>query len=95
MVTAAALIMMSIFVSVLLAPEPITKAIGFSFALGVFFDAFIVRLTLIPAVMAIIGKKVWYHPNWYAKYVPDPDIEGEKLDEKLSHREELHPSTVS
>ena len=93
-VTAAALIMMAIFVSVLLAPEPITKAIGFSFALGVFFDAFVVRLTLIPAVMAIIGEKVWYHPDWYAKYVPDPDIEGEKLDEKLHHREELHPTAV-
>ncbi len=83
-VTAAALIMISIFVSVLLAPEPITKAIGFSFALGVAIDAFIVRLTLIPAIMAVIGKKVWYHPDWYARYVPDPDIEGEKLDERLA-----------
>ena len=82
-VTAAALIMVSIFVSVLLAPEPITKAIGFSFALGVFIDAFIVRLTLVPAVMAIVGSRIWYHPRWYARFVPDPDIEGEKLDEKL------------
>ena len=89
-VTAAALIMVSIFVSVLLAPEPITKAIGFSFALGVAIDAFVVRLTLIPAVMAIIGARAWYHPNWYARYVPDPDIEGEMLDEKLSHREHAH-----
>ena len=93
-VTAAALIMISIFVSVLLAPEPITKAIGFSFALGVGIDAFVVRLTLIPAVMAIIGKKVWYHPDWYARYVPDPDIEGEKLDEKLSEREH-HAAAVA
>ncbi|SDO19629.1 putative drug exporter of the RND superfamily [Nakamurella panacisegetis] len=87
-VTAAALIMVSIFVSVLLAPEPITKAIGFSFALGVFIDAFIVRLTLVPAVMAIVGGKIWYHPQWFARYVPDPDIEGERLDEKLAQRSE-------
>lgn len=81
-VTAAALIMASIFVSVLLAPDPLTKAVGFSFALGVLIDAFVVCLTLVPAVMAIVGAKIWYHPRCYARHMPDPDIEGEKLDEK-------------
>lgn len=89
-VTAAALIMAAIFVSVLLAPNPTTKAIGFAFAIGVLIDAFIVRLTLVPAVMAIAGPRMWYHPQWFATYVPDADIEGEKLEEQLHHSDQ-HP----
>jgi putative drug exporter of the RND superfamily len=79
-VTAAALIMFSIFVSFMLTNNPTIKAIGFSFATGVFLDAFVVRLTLVPAVMSIIGSKLWYHPQWFARYVPDPDIEGQRLE---------------
>ncbi|NUR57199.1 MAG: MMPL family transporter [Catenulispora sp.] len=83
-VTAAALIMFSIFVAFIASPTPTIKAIGFSFAAGVFLDAFVVRLTLVPAVMAIAKAKFWYHPQWFARYVPDPDIEGERLGEKLA-----------
>ena len=84
-VTAAALIMASVFASFMFTNNPTIKAIGFSFSIGVLLDAFVVRLTLVPALMAIIGKKIWYHPEWYTKYVPDPDIEGERLDQKLGH----------
>jgi RND superfamily putative drug exporter len=86
-VTAAALIMFSIFVAFMFTSDPTIKAIGFSFAVGVFLDAFVVRLTLVPAVMAIIRSKLWYHPEWFAKYIPDPDIEGQKLEETLAERE--------
>ena len=82
-VTAAALIMSAVFASFVFAPDPIIKAIGFSFAVGVLIDAFVVRLTLVPAVMAIVGEKIWYHPRWFAKVVPDPDIEGDRLEQKL------------
>ena len=78
-VTAAALIMFFIFVAFMLNNDPTIKAIGFSFATGVFLDAFVVRLALVPAIMAIIRSKLWYHPEWFAKYIPDPDIEGERL----------------
>ena len=44
----------------------------------------VVRLTLVPAVMAIVGPNFWYHPQWFSKYVPDPDIEGEKLEQRLA-----------
>jgi putative drug exporter of the RND superfamily len=81
-VSAAALIMAAVFAAFLLSSDPIIKSIGFSFALGVLIDAFVVRLTLVPAAMAIIGGKIWYHPTWYGKYVPDPDIEGERLDQR-------------
>ena len=83
-VTAAALIMFSIFVAFMFTKDPTIKAIGFSFAVGVFLDAFVVRLTLVPAVMAIIGSRIWYHPRWFARYVPDPDLEGQRLDERLA-----------
>ncbi|MBN9618621.1 MAG: MMPL family transporter, partial [Actinobacteria bacterium] len=84
-VTAAALIMFSIFVAFMINKDPTIKAIGFSFAVGVFLDAFVVRLTLVPAVMAIIGSRIWYHPRWYARYIPDPDIEGKHLEEQHPH----------
>ncbi len=83
-VTAAALIMFSIFVAFMFTSDPTIKAIGFSFAVGVFLDAFVVRLTLVPAVMGVIGSRIWYHPRWFARYVPDPDIEGRRLDERLA-----------
>ncbi len=38
------------------------------------------RLTLVPAATAIIGARIWYHPRWFAKHVPDPDIEGRRLE---------------
>jgi RND superfamily putative drug exporter len=82
-VSAAALIMAAVFASFMLAPDPTLKSIGFSFALGVLLDAFVVRLTLVPAVMAIVGEKIWYHPRWYSRHIPDPDIEGEKLTQRL------------
>ncbi|MBJ8339950.1 MMPL family transporter [Antrihabitans sp. YC3-6] len=83
-VTAAALIMFSIFLAFMVNDDPTIKAIGFSFAVGVFLDAFVVRLTLVPAVMAIVKGTLWYHPLWFAKHVPDPDIEGEKLEQRLA-----------
>jgi putative drug exporter of the RND superfamily len=83
-VTAAALIMFSIFVAFMFTSNPTIKVIGFSFAAGVFLDAFVVRLTLVPAVMAIIGSRIWYHPRWFGRYVPNPDIEGEHLNERLA-----------
>jgi RND superfamily putative drug exporter len=86
-VTAAAMIMFSIFVAFMFTNDPTIKAIGFSFAAGVFLDAFVVRLTLVPAVMAIIRSRLWYHPEWFAKYIPDPDIEGQRLEHRLTEGE--------
>jgi RND superfamily putative drug exporter len=83
-VTSAALIMFFIFVAFMINNDPTIKAIGFSFAIGVLLDAFVVRLTLVPAVMAIVRSKIWYHAQWFAKYVPDPDIEGEQLQHQFA-----------
>ena len=82
-VTAAALIMFSIFVAFMTESNPSIKVIAFSFAVGVLLDAFVVRLTLVPAVMSVIGSRIWYHPQWFARHVPDPDVEGYRLDRML------------
>jgi RND superfamily putative drug exporter len=76
--------MVAIFVAFMTADDPTIKSIGFSFAVGVFIDAFLVRLTLVPAIMSIVGEKMWYHPRWFSRWVPDPDIEGERLEQKLA-----------
>ncbi|MEU9153613.1 MMPL family transporter [Streptomyces sp. NPDC048417] len=83
-VTAAALIMCSIFVAFMFTDDPTVKAIGFSFAVGVVLDAFVVRLTLVPAFMAIARAKIWYHPQWFGRYVPDFDIEGDRLQHQFA-----------
>jgi RND superfamily putative drug exporter len=79
-VTAAALIMFGVFVAFLAGGDPIIKSVGLTLAVGVFLDAFVVRLTLIPAIMSVLGSRVWAHSKWFDKYVPDVDIDGTKLE---------------
>lgn len=78
-VTAAALIMFTVFAAFMTGDNVTIKAIGFSLAVGVLLDAFVVRLTLVPAVMSLVGGRIWYHPRWFARHVPDLDIEGAQL----------------
>ncbi|MGE2738057.1 MMPL family transporter [Mycolicibacterium vaccae] len=79
-VTAAALIMFGVFIAFVAGSDPIIKSVGLTLAVGVFLDAFVVRLTLIPAVMAMLGDKMWVHSRWFDRYVPDLDIEGTALE---------------
>lgn len=81
-VTAAALIMFGVFIAFLAGGDPIIKSVGLTLAVGVFLDAFVVRLTLIPAVMAMLGDRMWRHSTWFDRYVPDLDIEGTALEAK-------------
>jgi uncharacterized membrane protein YdfJ with MMPL/SSD domain len=78
-VTAAALIMTAVFGAFLLTDDPIVKSIGLSLAVGVLADAFIVRMTLVPAVMALLGKWAWWMPSRMNRLLPNLDIEGEQL----------------
>ena len=54
--------MISVFAAFMLSDEPIIKSMGFALAVAVFFDAFIVRMTLIPALMYLMGEKAWWLP---------------------------------
>ncbi|WP_028067192.1 MMPL family transporter [Solirubrobacter soli] len=78
-VIAAATIMCVVFGAYVLADDPITKSIGLSLAVGVLADAFIVRLTLVPAVMSLLGKRAWWMPTRMSNFIPNLDIEGEQL----------------
>ncbi|WP_035200230.1 MMPL family transporter [Heyndrickxia coagulans] len=78
-VTAAGLIMASVFAGFILAEDPIIKQMGISLTLGVLFDAFVVRMTLVPAVMTLLGKSAWYLPKWLDKILPNIDIEGNSI----------------
>ncbi|MEV7372963.1 MMPL family transporter [Streptomyces sp. NPDC090301] len=78
-VTAAALIMISVFAAFVHSESMILKQIAFALALGVLIDAFIVRMTLVPAVLALTRHAAWWLPGWLAKRLPDLDIEGTRL----------------
>jgi RND superfamily putative drug exporter len=78
-VTVAALIMTSVFSGFMIPDNPIIKSVGFSFALGVLIDAFLVRMTLIPALMLLMGHKAWWLPAWLDRVLPDLDLEGTAL----------------
>lgn len=82
-VTAAALIMFGVFVAFVSVDNPIVKPLAFTLAVGVLLDAFVVRLTLVPAVMALVGNRMWYHPRWFGRLVPDLDIEGTRLEDRV------------
>ncbi|GIJ45591.1 membrane protein [Virgisporangium aliadipatigenens] len=78
-VTAAALIMISVFAGFVLSPESIIKTIGFGLGVAVLFDAVVVRMILVPAVMTLLGNAAWWLPAWLDRILPDVDVEGEKL----------------
>jgi RND superfamily putative drug exporter len=82
-VTAAAIIMTSVFSGFILASDPIIKSIGFALGAAVLFDAFIVRMTVVPAVMTLLGAAAWWLPRRLNRILPDVDVEGEKLRHRL------------
>jgi RND superfamily putative drug exporter len=82
-VTAAAIIMISVFAGFILAPDPLIKSVGFALAAAVLFDALIVRMTIVPAVMTLLGKAAWWLPRWLDRLLPNVDVEGEKLRHRL------------
>ncbi|GAA2547462.1 MMPL family transporter [Winogradskya consettensis] len=78
-VTAAALIMAAVFGGFVLIDDPTIKTIGFGLALGVLMDAFLIRMTLVPAVLALLGHRAWAFPRWLDRITPRVDIEGAGL----------------
>ncbi|MFF5101471.1 MMPL family transporter [Streptomyces sp. NPDC000134] len=78
-VTAAAVIMMAVFAGFIGSSESMVKMIGFGLAIAVLFDAFVVRMALVPAVLALLGKRAWWLPKWLDRALPNVDVEGEGL----------------
>ncbi|MFF3708642.1 MMPL family transporter [Streptomyces phaeochromogenes] len=78
-VTAAAVIMISVFAGFLFSDTALIKSIGLGLAAAVFLDAFVVRMTIVPAVMALLGRRAWALPGRLDRILPNVDVEGEKL----------------
>jgi putative drug exporter of the RND superfamily len=81
-VGSAAIIMTSVFASFILSPDPTTKSLGFALAIGVLIDAFVIRMTVIPATMFIFKGRAWWLPRWLGRALPNIDIEGSKLEQR-------------
>ena len=86
-VIAAAAIMVVIFASFIPESAFMMQPIALALAVGVFVDAYLVRMTLVPAVLALLGDRAWSFPRWLEKLLPVVDAEGEGLEYALEHRE--------
>ncbi|MGP4009129.1 MMPL family transporter [Streptomyces sp. 4N124] len=85
-VTAAAVIMIAVFSGFISSGEQMIKLMGFCLAIAVLFDAFIIRMAVVPAVLALLGHKAWWLPKWLDRILPNVDVEGERLHKVLAGR---------
>ncbi|MGW0995449.1 MMPL family transporter [Streptomyces sp. NPDC002523] len=90
-VTAAAIIMIAVFSGFIGSSESMVKMIGFGLAVAVFFDAFIVRMAIVPAVLALLGKRAWWLPKWLDRALPNVDVEGEGLRSESDRHRDTDP----
>ena len=95
-VVAAALIMFAVFASFVSIEDVVVKAIALGLAVGILVDAFLVRMTLVPAVLALLGRSAWWLPRWLDRLLPDLDVEGTRLGagEPARHAGERDPATL-
>ncbi|UVI35652.1 MMPL family transporter [Brevibacterium spongiae] len=92
-VSAAAVIMFSVFAAFVPAGEPIIKSIALALASGIFVDAFLVRMSLVPAIMQLLGDKAWWLPKWLDRILPRLDVEGEGLAHEVALRDWPEPDS--
>jgi RND superfamily putative drug exporter len=78
-ITAAAAIMVVVFLSFVVAPDPILKQFGVGLAVAIFVDATVVRMILVPAVMELMGEWNWWFPKWLDRSIPHVNVEGSVL----------------
>ncbi|WP_372631141.1 MMPL family transporter [Cohnella sp.] len=78
-VTAAGLIMVVVFASFIFVEDTMIKSMGLALAFGILVDAFIVRMTIVPAIMALMPRLAWYFPRWLDRITPRVDVEGESI----------------
>ncbi|WP_062387164.1 MMPL family transporter [Demequina iriomotensis] len=89
-VTAAAIIMISVFGGFVFSHIAMIRPMGFGLAMGVLFDAFVVRMVIVPSLMHLVGEKAWWLPGWLDKLLPNVDVEGSALEREhpVPHAEE-------
>ena len=86
-VVAAAVIMISVFSGFIFSHDIMIKQVGFALAVGIALDAFLVRMTLMPALMDLLGERAWWLPRWLDQLLPNLDVEGDKLVAMLKARD--------
>jgi RND superfamily putative drug exporter len=94
-VTAAAIIMFAVFAAFVPEGDTSLKPIALGLATGIAIDAFLVRMTLVPAVMALLGAKAWWMPRWLQRVLPHFDIEGEAVEREISLARWPEPHTTA
>ncbi|MDQ1288633.1 MAG: putative drug exporter of the superfamily [Actinomycetota bacterium] len=82
-VVAAALIMFGVFVAFVPEGSATIKPIAFALSVGVFVDAFVIRMTFVPAVLALLGDGAWWLPGWIDRRLPVLDAEGDGIEREL------------
>jgi RND superfamily putative drug exporter len=80
-ITAAASIMVVVFLSFVLGPNRVIKEFGIGLASAIFVDATVVRLVLVPATMALLGDANWWLPRWLERRLPHLELEGARMPE--------------
>ncbi|MCW8376251.1 MMPL family transporter [Streptomyces justiciae] len=91
-VVAAALIMIAVFAGFIGESDSMIKMIGFGLATAVLLDAFVVRMAIVPAVLALLGDRAWWLPKWLDRLLPRVDIEGEALTRRPAGAAEPDPT---
>jgi len=89
-VVTAATIMLAVFAGFVPGADATLKSIAFSLASGIVFDAFVVRMVLVPAALTLLGERAWWLPRWL-RWLPELDVEGAALPEHTGERHEERP----
>jgi RND superfamily putative drug exporter len=84
-VSAAAIIMVSVFGGFVFSDSAMIRPIGFALAFGVLVDAFVVRMVILPGLMHLLGDRAWWLPGWLDRIIPNVDVEGAALERKHPH----------
>jgi len=88
-ITAAAAIMVSVFLAFVLGEDMVAKIVGIGLATAIFLDATLVRMVLVPATMELLGDANWYLPKWLDRILPEVHVEGESEEELEAELREL------
>ena len=78
-ITSGALIMMAVFLSFVANPSPFVKMIGLGLATAILLDATVVRMVLVPATMALLGRANWWLPGWLDRRLPHLGLEDDEV----------------
>ncbi|MBO3663073.1 MMPL family transporter [Microbacterium stercoris] len=94
-VTAAAVIMFAVFAAFVPEGDSNLKPIALALATGIAIDAFLVRMTLVPAIMTLLGEKAWWMPKWLDRILPSLDIEGEAVERERTLADWPEPGSTA